>query len=303
MITFGIFGFGIQGKKRAKILSDLKIKYLVIDPVYVNSDFKRIEQIPLKKLKEITHFIISTPYKERINIIEKIKNLNVNILIEKPAISSLKEKKFFEKNKKILKRIYISYNHLFEDSIKYIKKKIKKNELGKIYFANMRYGNGTAVNIKKSKWKDQKKGVILDLFPQLIDILYFLFGGFPKKYKIQSIRQKYENNSYDYTKIYFSYEKINVCFEVSYLFWKNQFEIFIVGSKGYLKLSGLPKWGKTELEIGKRVFPSGKPKIKIKKFKEEDYTWKKEMIGFIKKEFNSFNLNKEIQQFKITQKC
>ena len=95
----------------------------------------------------------------------------------------------------------------------------------------------------------------------------------------------------------------DVSFEVSYLFWKNQFEIFIVGSKGYLKLSGLPKWGKTELEIAQRVLPSGKPKIKTKKFKEKDYTWKKEMMGFIKKKFNSFNLNKEIQQFKITQKC
>ncbi len=303
MILFGIFGFGIQGKKRARLLSDLKIKYLVIDPVYLKSDYKRIEQIPLKKLKEITHFIISTPYKERINIVEKIKNLDVNILIEKPAISSLKEKKFFEKNKKFLKKIYISYNHLFEDSIKYIKKKIKKNELGKIYFVNMRYGNGTAVNIKKSKWKDQKKGVILDLFPHLIDIFYFLFGDFPKNYRVQSINQKHENNSYDYTKILFSYERMNVSFEVSYLFWKNQFEIFIVGSKGYLKLSGLPKWGKTDLEIGKRVFPSGKPKIKIKKFKEKDNTWKKEMIGFIKNEFNYFDLNKEIQQFKITQKC
>ena len=52
-----------------------------------------------------------------------------------------------------------------------------------------------------------KKGVILDLFPHLIDILYFCLEDF-QKYKIQSIRQKYENNSYDYTKIYLAMKKL-----------------------------------------------------------------------------------------------
>ena len=54
---------------------------------------------------------------------------------------------------------------------------------------------------------------------------------------------------------------------MSYLYWKNYFKIFVVGGNGYLKLEGLPKWGRAELIYGKRKLPSGKPYIKSYNFK------------------------------------
>ena len=37
--------------------------------------------------------------------------------------------------------------------------------------------------------------------------------------------------------------------------------------KGSLKVHSLPKWGKQSVIIEKRVFPSGKPKTKLKNLK------------------------------------
>ena len=167
----------------------------------------------------------------------------------------------------------------------------------------MIYGNGTAKNVKKSNWKDKNKGVIFDLMPHLLDIFYFLFNYFPKTTSLKSIKKKFENNSYDYAELLFETNKLHISFKTSYIYWKNYFEIFIIGSKGYFKLQGLPKWGSSTLQIAKRKFPSGKPTLKIKKYKNIDLTWKKEIIKFSRNNFDYFKLNKEVKQFNILNKC
>ena len=41
---------------------------------------------------------------------------------------------------------------------------------------NFFYGNGTAINVKNSTWRDVGQGVISDLGSHLIDLSDFLFG-------------------------------------------------------------------------------------------------------------------------------
>ena len=64
--------------------------------------------------------------------------------------------------------------------------------------------------------------------------------------------------------------------------WKNSFNLDVIGEKGSAHINGLCKWGPSTLEIRKRKLPSGKPKIKIKKIKMKDPTWKLEHIFFEK---------------------
>ena len=46
----------------------------------------------------------------------------------------------------------------------------------------MYYGNGTSKLWNKSEWrKKDKKGVIIDLAPHLLDMYLFLFNHLPKK--------------------------------------------------------------------------------------------------------------------------
>ena len=298
-----IIGLGIQGKKRKKILDQLKIKSISLDPHVPNADYKSLKLIPKKNLLEITHILICTPYGDRLKLLRFFLGFNVQILIEKPLISNEKEKKFYVKNKnKIKNKIYSAYNHRFEASILKCREVLKEKKIGKIYFCNMTYGNGTAKNIKDSKWKNKNKGVIMDLLPHLLDTSFFLFNKMPKNKSI-IFKKNFENKSPDYFKMNSTNNPFFMSLDVSYLYWKNYFKILIIGSKGMLELTGLPKWGETKLLIGKRKFPSGKPQILTYRYPPKDFTWIREIKYFIKGQFEPLDLSKEIEIYKIIKKC
>jgi scyllo-inositol 2-dehydrogenase (NADP+) len=298
-----IFGLGIQGKKRANILKKKKIKYFTIDPELKKSNFKSVKDIPNNILDKASHAIISTPYNNRIKILDCLLKFDIKILIEKPAISSSKEIIFFKKNKKKLKsKIYVAYNHKFEKCIKDLKKIIKKrNEIGNLYSVSMTYGNGTARDVKLSKWKDKNThGVGLDLMPHLLDIYYFLFNKLPKTKDQKKYIYRFENKSPDFINICFKNVNRNfINLKVSYMHWKNFFEIDIIGENGFVKLTGLPKWKSCKLIIGKRKLPSGIPKLKSKIYPNIDHTWEQEINKFINNQFEEIDVNKEINIYRI----
>ena len=115
----------------------------------------------------------------------------------------------------------------------------------------MTYGNGTAKDVRKSKWKNKNKGVLMDLMPHLLDLSKYIFNKVPQS-NGKGLKKKFENETTDYFEINTNINSLNISFNVSYLYWKNYFKIFVVGSNGYLKLEGLPKWGRAELIYGKR---------------------------------------------------
>jgi scyllo-inositol 2-dehydrogenase (NADP+) len=297
-----IFGYGIQGQKRAKVLKKKKVKFLIIDPLNAKSNYKTFEHIPDNLIKKVTHAIISTPYNNRLRIMKYLLNYNIKILIEKPAISNLNEIIFFKKNIKTLKsKIYVAYNHKFEQCIQDLKKLIKKRKIGKIYTVFMSYGNGTAKDIKKSKWKDKNTlGAGLDLLPHLLDIYYFLFNRLPDLKNRKKSTYKFENNSTDFINLNFNeFDKKFINFKASYIYWKNFFEVEIIGSKGFIKLTGLPKWKFCKLLLGYRKLPSGLPKIKSKMYGTYDQTFNNEINQFINNKFQSIHIKREINIYRL----
>ena len=296
-----IIGFGIQGKKRKKILDQLKIQSITLDPNVSSADYKKLKLITKYDLKKITHVMICTPYSERLKYLNYFLNFNVQILIEKPLISTDKEKRFFLINKNKIK-IYPAYNHRFEDSILKCKKILNDRKIGKIYFCKMTYGNGTAKNIKLSKWKNSGRGVIMDLMPHLLDTTFFLFNMLPKNIN-NFFKKNYENESPDYFNMNTINKNFFISFEVSYLYWRNYFKILIVGSKGMMEISGLSKWGKNKLILETRKLPSGKPRQLIYKYPDKDFTWVRELKYFIKDKLKKMQISKEIEIYNIIKKC
>jgi len=67
---------------------------------------------------------------------------------------------------------------------------------------------------------------------------------------------------------------------MSYLSWKNSFMIDIWGAEGSVHMNGLCKWGPSQLELRKRVFPSGRPAQETETVDGEDPTWQKEYAHF-----------------------
>ena len=139
------------------------------------ADFKNIEEAPLNKFQSV---FICTPDSEKLKILDYCIKYKKNALIEKPLVanSESKIKKLEdEANKKNLV-FYSAYNHRFEPHFIKIKKILKSGTLGKIYYCNLFYGNGTARLVRNQKWRDKGLGIIQDLGPHLMDTIKFWFN-------------------------------------------------------------------------------------------------------------------------------
>lgn len=277
MITdTGIFGMGIQGNKR--FLLEKKNFLFTIDPYKKkNVKFSKLSQIEKINYKNI---FLCIPDKIKLKFINYFLNKNKNILVEKPLSFNEQQIKKIERicKKKKLK-FYTAYNHRFEPNIIQLKKELKKN-IGKVYLVKMFYGNGTAKLVKKSVWKDRNNGILEDLGSHLLDICHYLFPK-NKKFEFHYLkRNKFENKFDDNVKLGISLNKIFFDLGMSYCSWKNTFELDVYATNSSIHLRNLCKWGKSEIIVRKRVFPSGKPKEKIKRYNFGDPTWKREHTFF-----------------------
>lgn len=294
-----IVGMGVQGRKRKKILGK-EAKYTV--DRFKKAEFKSIYDVPLK---EFDTAFICVPDLEKLKIVNYCVENGKNVLLEKPFINKntkalIKIEKLAIKKKVIL---YTAYNHRFEPSIIKMQKLIKSNQLGKIYKCKIFYGNGTSLLVKKSKWRDKGKGVLIDIGSHLLDICIFWFGKNIKNLKTLEI-SKFENKSSDYATVSLKIDNINILLEMTLCMWKNTFTCDLLGLKGSAHINSLGKWSKNYFSYRKRKFPSGIPFEKKTFFKHEDPTWKLELLYFkklIKKKIKT-NLKKDILLNKLFSK-
>ena len=273
-----IVGLGVQGQKRRKLL-DKKFVFASVDPINKNADFKNIKDVPLKKYDTV---FICTPDSEKIKILNYCIKYKKNALIEKPLVANSEDKikkLEIEANKKNL-IFYTAYNHRFEPHFIKIRKIIKSNILGKIYYCNLFYGNGTARLVRNQKWRDKGLGIIQDLGPHLMDTIKFWFN---KDLKFKSVfKNRFENKSPDHAILFSKKNNFFIKLEMSMCMWKNNLRCDIIGSKGSIHLDSLCKWGPSTLIISKRKLPSGRPKEKKTIIKMKDPTWKLEHKYFFK---------------------
>ena len=287
-----VIGLGVQGNKRIKFLKE---KYLTVDPIKKIADYQKLSDVPLK---EVSHAYVCTPEKQKFKIIKKLLNNNIHVLVEKPLIFKKEEDKEILKILKVKKStLYTAYNHRFEPHIVKAKKILDKRELGKIYYVNIYYGNGTA-QLWKNNWREKNLySIINDLGVHLLDIFDFWFKFYPKKF-LTTARAKNELKCFDFFS-FSSKEKFLCNFSTSIINWRNTFSADIIGTKGSLHIDCLCKWGPSILTLRKRKFPSGKPLERIKTIKKNDPTWNLEEKYFkkiSKKNISNFKNDLTIKQ-------
>jgi scyllo-inositol 2-dehydrogenase (NADP+) len=273
-----LLGFGNQGKKRYNILKK-HCNPKIFDPKY-----KKFSNKSVLKNKYDYIFICCVDQFKDYFLKKYSKIWEGRILIEKPFFIN-------KNNKKVVinlinkKRLYVAYNHRFDLGVLNFLK--QKKLLSNIYYANFKYLNGGAINVKKEKWRDRGSGVIYDLMPHLIDLSSAIFRKIDLNYLKKPNQISFENRSPDYASITFNDSKKIINYEVSYVSWKNHFSIDLYSKKFSIHLNGLNKWGKSIIEIRKRTFPSGKPKIKTYKYDVKDISFFSETNDFIKNKLHS----------------
>jgi scyllo-inositol 2-dehydrogenase (NADP+) len=283
-----VVGMGVQGNKRKKFLGK---DFIYSVDKFQKADFKKIEEVPLDKYDTV---FACVPDNQKLKVADYCIKNKKNILIEKPFLLK-KNISFANLQKKAKKNgviCYTAYNHRFEPNILDLKKLIESKKLGKIYHCRIFYGNGTALLVKKSKWRDKKKGVVTDIGSHLFDLCLFWFGNRIKK--IQLIESnRFENKSPDHALIKLEIDKTKVQLEMTLCMWKNTFTCDVLGSKGSAHLNSLCKWGPNTFIFRQRKYPSGYPDEKIKKkYSMKDPTWQSENSYFkklIKKKISNLN--------------
>jgi predicted dehydrogenase len=283
VFKIGIIGFGNIGKKRFNSINEInntriKIEYIV--------DANKKVKFP-NKIKYYNNFldiksinvdliIVALPT----NISEKIvKELvgRFNLLVEKPISTNLRLINSFIKksnsNNKILK---IGYNLRFDEGLMMAKKIFDKKKIGDIYYAKISYANGAA------RTNTNKVGSLHDMGSHSLNLLQWFFDGaqLSLKYTLQQSNEFLRRTKTDNGFSIFKINNFPCFFHHGFCNWKNLFKFEIYGSKGYLDVSSLSKWGDQTVSHGSRRYPSGKPKIKLYKFKRDD-SWKNEIIFVI----------------------
>lgn len=269
-----VVGLGIQGRKRWTVAGADAIA--TVDPVVDTAHYRRIEDVPLDAFDAAA---VCTPDGPKIEVITYLLRNGKHVLVEKPLFAS----------EETLRRLislasdsgatcYTAYNHRFEPHIMRVRELLQQNAIGPVYMARFFYGNGTALDVKRSVWRDQGSGVLPDLGSHLLDMSLFLFGPEAGTFRPWTFN-RFENQAFDHYACG-SDGKPLIEFEMTLLSWRNTFTADIWGELGSIHIHGLCKWGPSVLTVRKRVFPSGRPGETTNTLESPDPTWASEYAHF-----------------------
>jgi len=277
-LSIGYIGYGNMAIKRLKTIVSLKnyktnTLYVVdkkIKENHLKNHYKSWEKI--KKIKTDL-IIISIQTNEVKKIPFSILKNTKCLLIEKPVSTNItyfkKLRTFCFQNKITLKT---GYKLRFDKGLNKAKNLLDKKLIGKLYYIKINYSNGT------SKTNNNEIGSLLYIGCHSVNLLQWLLktNTFSNYLKVIQ-KNEYENKTKDDNGfILMKLGRTAIQMQFGFCSWKNTFELELVGSKGYIKVDGLPKWGEQIISLGRRKYPSGVPNIKTWKYNRE-YSFKNEM--------------------------
>lgn len=262
-----IVGLGIQGKKRMAIAADDVVARVDIQ---ADADYQTIDQVPLTAYEAA---LVCTPDKPKIEILRYLLSNGKHVLVEKPLLAENEQelRELYELSRSNNAACYTAYNHRFEPHLLRVKETIASGVLGQLYLVRVFYGNGTAMDVRLSVWRDRGVGVLSDIGSHLLDTMLFLFGDVDSNFEVWSY-DSFENRGCDH--VLFGLRGKSVLeLEASLVSWRNTFTLDIYGEKGSAHVDCLCKWGPSTFKIRQRVFPSGRPSEEVETLEMPDPTW------------------------------
>jgi predicted dehydrogenase len=189
-IKFGIIGCGNIGKRHAKHIFEheegvlVGVYDIVLERSKVISDqyncfcFSSFEDLLNSDVDIIN---ICTP--NGLHSEHSIQSLNSakHVLVEKPmALKSVDCENMVHAALKMNKQLFVVKQNRYNPPVVALKKLIKDNKLGKVYFVAINcFWNRNEDYYKSSDWKGTKTldgGTLFTQFSHFVDILYYLFG-------------------------------------------------------------------------------------------------------------------------------
>lgn len=292
-MNIGIIGCGVIGRKRALSLQNDDVIVACCD---INKevgkkfaeDFKCIfynKYLDLLANTNCDVIIIAVINKYASKIVSFSMKMGRHVLVEKPMGVNYKEsQKIIDDVTKTNKLLKVGFNHRFHPALLKAKSLFDSNSIGKLLIIRSHYGHGGRPGMEK-EWRSSKDlcggGELLDQGVHLIDLSRWFAGDIKKVFGKVSTKFwdiDVEDNAFIILK---SKSNVDIQLQVSWTNWKNSFLFELIGTDGYLKVSGLGgNYGIETLEYGKRKKEGGIPEIEFFEFNEKDSSWDKEWIEF-----------------------
>jgi len=189
-MNFAVIGLGSFGLKRAQAIKDSNQGKLVaindIDQLKVKQAIEKLK-VPFKNYNDILNdknidvISVCTPNKFHKNIIIDSLNSKKNVFCEKPLARNLSEAvEIYNHAKKSKNIVQIGSNHRYFESVKYAKRLVENDTIGKLLSFTGRIGhNGERL---KNSWFWKKDisggGTLLDNGCHLLDLSRYFLGDF-----------------------------------------------------------------------------------------------------------------------------
>jgi len=235
--------FSLRRKYSTPFLNNKnQIKKGDLESLYKIKNFKNF-----KEIKNIDVAFICTPSKFHVSEAIKLLKKDINLFIEKPLGSSLKN---ISELKKIIKKKHnlktmMGFQLKFNPIILKLKKLISNNTIGKIYSVHIHHGEHIddfhpyeKYNISYAARKELGGGVVLTQIHE-IDYLIFLFKKHKIKVlnkfssKISNLNINVEDNSVAYLKLEDKKKKKILCsLHLNYFERPKKREITLIGENG-----------------------------------------------------------------------
>lgn len=266
-LNYLLVGLGNIGRKRQEVLGEHCVA--TVDPYNAAAEFASPDGCDPDRYQAA---ILSVPNEVKLELLHYFLSRGKHVLVEKPLLfpdrpSAEKLQRMAEDHRAVW---YTSYNHRFEHLVAALKERLDEGRIGQIYSARLFYGNGTVGNVIGT-FREQGLGVVEDLGSHLVDLSGHLLGYAGAEFSAWSL-QRHESKGLD--RAILGSTDGRVVLEMSFLSWKNTFTIDVIGQRGSLHLSGLRKWGPSELLLRERVFPSGVPHETCETSEGPDVTWR-----------------------------
>jgi len=264
MQRIGICGLGLIGQQRLKALQDLgwdPSQIIVFDPKIKSDDsvkFQVANSIDFILKSNVDLAIVATPHNIAPDLTSKFLDQGSRVLMEKPMGRNLKEAKALHAHLNA-KNLSIGFNYRFMPSVQHAKSILDKGELGEIHSVKLDLGHGGAPKDKVS-WKLNPQaaggGVVLDPGIHLLDLIGYLFDLQATEIEFtgaNSWKGFWDTGIEESVNAIGNFYGSLLNLSVSIVAWRTRFEIEIIGTEGYLKLSGRGRTdGPQMITIGKR---------------------------------------------------
>ncbi len=291
-----IIGKGSIGKRHAKIFRKLGFKIF-----FMRSKKKFLEKNDFFKINEIKKinfdlYCICNPSSEHLNTLKKIVYRNMNVLIEKPIVTNLRDlKKIISLKKKYKINLFSGYMLRFDPRINLIKDKIKKKNIRYANFIWQTYmPSWHPYENYRNSYASQKKlggGVLLTCSHE-IDLAIQLFGYVEEVFCIEN-KSTIKTNVDNSVNLFLRHNRginSNITLDFSSK-WKTKREIDVIGNDFSYKWDFYKSFVEEHKKRkSKKIFPKKKSHI------DEIYKYQNlKIINWIKKkkDYGHENLHTE----------